>query len=143
MAGAWSTRRRAGVSPALPKVWPWPLDTLTKSPGPAHGRPLEFDGDGALEDEESLRAVGVPVRGWPAPAGGKGAFHEREIAIGLFCYRFEGHHAASSREDNPFTGSEERRVFPGRSLVNPAHRPSIREGSVAHFFLETWHPRLA
>jgi hypothetical protein len=23
------------MSPALPKVWAWPLDTLTKSPGPA------------------------------------------------------------------------------------------------------------
>jgi hypothetical protein len=108
----------------LAKEWACPLDTFTKSPGPvATAAPSSSTGDGALEDEEGLRAVGVPVRGRPAPAGGKGALHEREIAIGLFCYRLEGHHAASSREDNPFTGSEEQRVLPGTSLVNPAHRP--------------------
>jgi hypothetical protein len=96
-----------------------------------HGRFLEFDDDGAFEDEERLRAVRVPVRGWPAPAGGKGALHEREIAICLFCYRLECHHAAPSPEDNPLTGSEERRLFPGTSFVDPAHRPIGSGGSVA------------
>jgi hypothetical protein len=88
----------------------------------AHGRPFEFDRDGALEDEERLRAVRVPVRGWPAAPGWRPALHEREVAIGLFCYRLECHHAAASREDKPLSRSEDRRRFPGGCLIDPAHR---------------------
>jgi hypothetical protein len=86
-----------------------------------YGRPLEFDDDGALEDEECLRTVRVPVREWPSPTGGEGALHKRKIAISLLCNRLERHHAASSREVKPFTGSEDRRFFPGTSFIDPAH----------------------
>jgi hypothetical protein len=111
------------VSPALPKVWACPLDTLTKiARAGGHGRPFEFDRDGAPEDEERLRAVRVPVRGWPGAPGRKRALHEREIAIGLFCYLLECHHAAASREDKPLSRSEDRRRFPCRCLIDPAHR---------------------
>jgi hypothetical protein len=86
-----------------------------------HGCPLEFDDDGALEDEECLRAVRVPVREWPSPTGGEGALHKRKIAISLLCNRLERHHGASSREEKPFTGSEDRRFFPGTSFIDPAY----------------------
>jgi hypothetical protein len=123
------------VSAALPKVWACPLDTLTKSPGLVATAAPSSSTVGAFEDEERLRAVRVPVRGWPAPAWEKGALHEREIAVGLFRYRLERHHPASSREDNPLTGSVERRLLPGMSLVDPAHRPNESGGFRASLFL--------
>ena len=48
--------------------------------------------------------------------------HKREIAIGLFRYRLECHYAAASREDKPLSRSEDRRLLPGTSFIDPAHR---------------------
>jgi len=90
MAGAWNTRSRAGISPSLPKEWACPQHTLMKSPGPA--ATAAFSSSTVTVPsrmKNASEAVRVPVRGWPAPAGAKGAIHERETALGLFCYRLE------------------------------------------------------
>jgi hypothetical protein len=69
-----------------------------------HRLAVDFEADRALEDEERLVGLLVPVRRRPGEASGRGVLVERPAALGVLGRALQHHRDADRRERPAFTG---------------------------------------